>query len=631
MKIQIKHYFTKDFKNNLTPSELNRINNLRNDLNALPTLREQQEYIELWRLSQNNRALDRKAFGINYSDKIKLTDDRSILNEHYKNTHFVDLDAMRLKYAQYDNEIKNNKKEKKKLAKQAQDAIQNGEDQEARDLNEKIDNLDSGTPVNIAEKITMKMAYIVSNMQHLGTGLLLLSVLTAATVGILAFIGFLSSFGSTPFEVCGGSASISGAVKVKDGYKMPVEYMHAGGNGYNGTGWNGPDEERGIGWFASEDFVDFAGPGTGDQYSRTEYAAAGRWEYVNYHVRKNMWPGHENYGSKTADGVDTDRSPVFYNIDMEQYNWTLKQKVLVVNPENGKAVVVHIGNAKDDNNWGGSPLSAGPLGLSYLAQQALGFTGVPELPGGDYDVNSRDSGVALEAWWLMDEDTPEGPVHGSFSTNKKNKCKRANTSIGNENLAEALVSYAHPSVEYGIPNTTENNGNGTDLYVAVHDAVYSGDPWYQTCDRSVASAIRWSGTDDQFPPGGCIAQLEYLRSSRGQEYWEDITGKVFQESDLQPGDIMIDEGHIFAYVGLDAIKKKFPDAPDDMRIVHGSIGDANGGSPDQQPYVTNNWGPSVDKFYFKTKGMGGRFYVYRSIKHEDQPKYKDIDVSKFMK
>ena len=65
----------------------------------------------------------------------------------------------------------------------------------------------------------------------------------------------------------------------------------------------------------------------------------------------------------------------------------------------------------------------------------------------------------------------------------------------NSSIASAAASYAYPTKDGGKGN------NGTPLYVRVHDNVFPGDTIYQSCDRSIACAIRWSGSDDDFPSG----------------------------------------------------------------------------------------------------------------------------------
>ena len=58
----------------------------------------------------------------------------------------------------------------------------------------------------------------------------------------------------------------------------------------------------------------------------------------------------------------------------------------------------------------------------------------------------------------------------------------------NGTLADAAVAYAWETKEMG------NGNDGTQLYRAVKDAVAPNDTWiYQSCDRGVATAVRWSG------------------------------------------------------------------------------------------------------------------------------------------
>lgn len=245
--------------------------------------------------------------------------------------------------------------------------------------------------------------------------------------------GFISSSGETPFVLSEGRIlkggeilntpylEIEGFSKVKDGYKLPMDYALARSMGYEYTGQNyeGPDDLRGIGIYSSEDFA----WGGSDTFSRENYAVAGRWEHWTYTVEKNKWPSHSNYGNKSVDGVKTTGiNPVYKNFDENQYSWLLDQKVLVVNPDNGKAVICMVGNGQNDTNWGGSPLSSGPLGLSYLAQVALGFKVDSSMDGGDYPYNCRDSGsiygFQLEAFWVLEPDLYElGPINIDLTPN----------------------------------------------------------------------------------------------------------------------------------------------------------------------------------------------------------------------
>lgn len=166
------------------------------------------------------------------------------------------------------------------------------------------------------------------------------------------------------------------------------------------------------------------------------------------------------------------------------------------------------------------------------------------------------------------------------------KCDRITLS-SRKSLAEcaALIAW---------PNTDASRGNnGTPLYQWVHDHVIEGDTVYMSCDRTICTAVRWSGFDDYYPPGSTLNQIQYLVTS---PRWVELDWGGDKEQ-LQPGDILIrkdsmavsadhenqdsdatedtdvnDVHHTIIYIG-EYIAKMY--ANDDMRegscIVHGSF------------------------------------------------------------
>ena len=132
-------------------------------------------------------------------------------------------------------------------------------------------------------------------------------------------------------------------------------------------------------------------------------------------------------------------------------------------------------------------------------------------------------------------------------------------SYDNSNLAGAAVAYAWETKEMGVGN------NGTELFRAVHDAMYPGDVWYQSCDRGVACAVAWSGADDNFPPGDTTMQDNYFQAT--SDLWECVGNldSSFDLSTLEPGDIFctIGNGHILMYVGNDIVREKYPNSDAD--------------------------------------------------------------------
>ena len=144
---------------------------------------------------------------------------------------------------------------------------------------------------------------------------------------------------------------------------------------------------------------------------------------------------------------------------------------------------------------------------------------------------------------------------------------------GNTDAAEAAVTLAWPHVE-------DSRGNdGTDAYVYVHDEVYEGDPYYASCDRTVGTAVRWSGTDDTYPPGAVVTQMAYLKGE-GKEKWEEI-GVGLTADELEPGDVLLTNdgaGHTFMYVGEDMVEEIWAgDHTEGGIIVSGSLNDRSPG------------------------------------------------------
>lgn len=181
---------------------------------------------------------------------------------------------------------------------------------------------------------------------------------------------------------------------------------------------------------------------------------------------------------------------------------------------------------------------------------------------------------------------------------------------GNSSAAEAMVSISWPFLE-------QSKGNdGTDIYMFLHDEVFPGDPYYASCDRGVGTAVRWSGTDDNFKPGA-VAQQEMYVNGEGRDKWEKV-GSAMNEADLKPGDVLIAPNHIEMYVGEEAVKKVWPNEKDhqpDAVIGHASLNDRS---------------PGLDGFT-AISGDGRQFEAYRSKGPEKNSKFTDIKIPAAMK
>lgn len=147
----------------------------------------------------------------------------------------------------------------------------------------------------------------------------------------------------------------------------------------------------------------------------------------------------------------------------------------------------------------------------------------------------------------------------------------------NSSIADAAVSYAWHDKSMA-------SNNGTALWRCVKDAVLGEDDLkgatcrYKSCDRTVATAIRWSGADASFPAGDVGAQRMYMANS---PKWQLISWDGNEET-LIPGDILIRKdssvSHVMVYAGNEAVAAKYPDLKWDSAsggpkfcIVDGSI------------------------------------------------------------
>ena len=124
-------------------------------------------------------------------------------------------------------------------------------------------------------------------------------------------------------------------------------------------------------------------------------------------------------------------------------------------------------------------------------------------------------------------------------------CVGQKLDVDNSTLATAITSYAWPFYD-------DSKGNdGTYLYVWLHEQIFPGDPYFASCDRSVATAVRWSGSDDTFPAGAVQQQINYVSTS---DKWESLDWGG-DKANLQPGDVLIrkdsEVSHIVMYIGPD--------------------------------------------------------------------------------
>lgn len=165
----------------------------------------------------------------------------------------------------------------------------------------------------------------------------------------------------------------------------------------------------------------------------------------------------------------------------------------------------------------------------------------------------------------------------------------------NDSAVAAILAYAWgPGEDYV--------NDGTPCWRTIFGSIV-GDQYFRSCDRTVATAIKWSGTDSDYPNGNVSVQATYLITS---PRWLEIPWGG-DKTKLLPGDVLIrsdvvygrpagytgvsDVGHTLMYVGVDAVVKKFGETYNghDVRaegyeLVSGSI---NTNSPHVQKFTTS--------------------------------------------
>lgn len=191
--------------------------------------------------------------------------------------------------------------------------------------------------------------------------------------------------------------------------------------------------------------------------------------------------------------------------------------------------------------------------------------------------------------------------------NKLKSCVRAQD-YDNSTLAKAAVSYAYETKDEGKGN------DGTPLYRRVHEVVWPGDPNFQSCDRGVSTAVKWSGTDDDYPAGGSDAQLAYLNTS---DKWTKVgsSGSVKME-DLMPGDVFCLNGHTFLYVGHDAVAAKYPNTGPKIDSVSASLNQ-------RSPGCGNDANDIIERMHGQDWSHRGEYQIFRCSKPDGSQTYKD--------
>lgn len=235
----------------------------------------------------------------------------------------------------------------------------------------------------------------------------------------------------------------------------------------------------------------------------------------------------------------------------------------------------------------------GNAGMAYAERQAAAEHWLSQMASWTEDSAFSASVIS------MSQNLGMAASDGAASSSLQSCTKAQN--YDNSSAAAAAISYAYETEEESKGN------NGTKLWQTVFQNIFPGDPNYMSCDRTVATALRWSGTDEEIPAGDCPALISYFSSS---DKWEKVgLSHDLEEKDLKPGDIIIRSSHVIMYVGNELVKQKYPNSNGNM--VSGSLDER---SPGVGSHI---------EYYLKGGAGESDYTVYRCVKPDNGTKYKD--------
>ena len=227
-------------------------------------------------------------------------------------------------------------------------------------------------------------------------------------------------------------------------------------------------------------------------------------------------------------------------------------------------------------------------------------------------------------------------------TGTTTKAKPAATTVkpkpDNSDLAHAACSLAYSRPSQHNPKTGANAR--TKIYGKVYDALFKAvdtkkaaphcfNVQGRSCDRSIATAIRWSGADDAMKRAIAYIYSHMKASSR----WKDLGTWDGKESSLKPGDVLIrlktwpgvTSNHVCMYVGESIAQEVY------KKALKGT--DADKGAPaSDATWVSGHYagGNPPDKGYApcignaKYAGANKKMHVFRCVKPQGSSKYKNL-------
>ena len=651
MYFQIEDYF-KNANNQLTSKEYQRLNILRDKLNTFQTKKEQYDFINKRRQIAKYRREDQYFFGIDVNDTLNPNENSQTRIPYRK--EFNEINQINKLFELLYPDLSN---------KSNSDAQNNEADgfnnRYKRDEDGNVIYDQNGNPVFKSElelkqeeiakhaEAVLKIQDKIKTIQFIAANFkaicLVIGVIVLVIIAIIIGIymsGVASSMGHTPFMLCGEDSG-SGTIELEAGtleemskpeyaqkafIKVAKEHNWTD-NAIIGTLSYIMQEGSGMGTFSYEAYYCVEGPGgqlvdktldnqkwlkwiqsldTLDVYNRVYYGAnTGRYAAIGLGLTQQS----DVYNTRGGAPEATNATKMIEKAIEDNKPWQdpLWQCGYIIDNIFTSPGVLNDSDYLDPTTYTGSA-------KEYCARVTT-FIGMP-----GYNWNDGSSFIADHTRHI----DAAANVYSSFtgadidsidgSSTVANNCDVLNgsNSIGNATIAEAAVSLASGFDKIQTLKMQHNyddpelNDPRLALYKRIHIAIFPSDYYFASCDRSSATAIRWSGADINFPAGGTGKQATYLASS---EKWKRVG--IYGECELQPGDVLMKnpDGHIKIYVGTDAIKKRFPEATnEDMyagSLAQGAIG-------------------HFPRLYKDDPSYDSEYIVYRNVKPDNSNKYKNL-------
>lgn len=268
--------------------------------------------------------------------------------------------------------------------------------------------------------------------------------------------------------------------------------------------------------------------------------------------------------------------------DMPWYSMEL-QLIFSISTDSGKSTL---------DNWFSKPEANPSTAAEYFMRNWEGIVN-GTLSGRQ---QKAEEWYAMMGEWVADVDYANSLIElagvvkleasGDAVKDALNDCQSERKKYDNSSIAHAAVQYAYTNYE------DSKKDNGTTLYQTVHDVVYPGDPYYASCDRGTAVAVKWSGYDVSFPAGACSTQYSYCMSS---PKWQKITWNGNQNK-LEPGDVLIcNSCHTLMYVGQEVIREVWGDDVIDALPKYGNtVAFVEASYGNRSPGLVPLWGNYVN-------------------------------------